>query len=65
MFVIDDARREYISRQIGDLGKNILTVAFASYFFEKFPLWTRLGLCIVALGFMIVGIFIQPVKKGA
>ena len=64
MLVIDDARREYISRQSGTLGTNILTVAFASYFFEKFPLPIRISLCILGLGFIILGIFIQPVKKG-
>ena len=64
MFYIDDTRREYISRQIGDLGKNILTVSFASYFFEKFSLPIRISLCIMGVSFMIIGIFIQPVKKG-
>ncbi|MDO8674839.1 MAG: hypothetical protein Q7K71_01820 [Candidatus Omnitrophota bacterium] len=65
MFVIDDARREYMSRQIGDLGKNILTAAVASYFFEKFSLLMRFGLCILGLGFMVAGVLIQPSKKGA
>ena len=64
MFIIDDARREYIARQIGDLGKNILTVALASYFFEKFPLWVRVSLAIIAIAFLVFGVFIQPAKKG-
>jgi len=36
MFYVDDVRQKYISKLFGDLGKNIMTVAFASYFFEKF-----------------------------
>ena len=64
MFTLDDARREYLARQIGDFGKNILTAAVASYFFEKFPLLMRLGLCILGFVCIFAGIFIQPAKKG-
>jgi len=64
MFYLDDARQKYISKLFGDLGKNIMTVAFASYFFEKFPLPVRLIICIIAVILMILGWFVQPVKKG-
>ena len=64
MFYIDDARREYIARQAGDLGKNIMTVALASYFFEKFPLLMRIGICIIGIILIIIGFMIQPPKKG-
>ena len=64
MFYVDYGRREYLARQIGDLGKNILTVAFASYFFEKFPLALRFGLCIIACLLLYIGFLIQPSKKG-
>ena len=64
MFDISDARREYLARQIGDLGKNILTVGFASYFFEKFPLSLRIGLCIIGCLLLYIGFLIQPAQKG-
>ena len=65
MFIINDARKECLSSQIGDLGKNILTVAFASYFFEKFPFPLRFGLCIIGCLFLYAGFLIQPSDKGA
>ncbi len=65
MFYIDYERRKYLAGQIGDLGKNVLTVALASYFFEKFPLFMRIGICIIGLILLIVGFLIQPPKKGA
>ena len=64
MFYVDDARQEYLSKLFGDLGKNIMTVAFASYFFEKFTLPVRISICIIAFIFMVAGLFLQPVKKG-
>ncbi len=65
MFHINDARWEYISRQAGDLGKNVLTIALASYFFERFPLPIRIGICIIGFILLIIGLLTQPSKKGA
>ncbi len=64
MFSMNKARLEYISKLLGDMGKNIMTVAFASYFFEKFSLPVRLIICIIAAVLMIAGLFFQPAKKG-
>jgi len=64
MFYINDDRLKYLSKLFGDLGINIMTVAFASYFFEKFSLPVRLVICIIALILMILGLLIQPAKKG-
>ena len=64
MIYINDARRKYLSKLFGDLGLNIMTVAFASYFFEKFSLPVRISICIIAIVFMIAGMLIQPAKKG-
>jgi hypothetical protein len=58
------AKFEYLSEQIGDLGTNILTVAFASYFFEKFPLLLRIGICIIGCLFLYIGFLIKPDHKG-
>jgi hypothetical protein len=65
MFYVDDARLKYLSKLCADLGKNITTVAFASYFFEKFSLPLRFGLCIMGFILMFIGYIIQPSRKGA
>ena len=64
MFSINDARKEYLADQFGDLGKNILTAACVSYFFETFPLPLRYGLCIMAIVLLVIGYLIQPSQKG-
>ena len=64
MLDIHKARQEYVSRQLGDLGKNILTAACVSYFFEKFPLSVRIGLCIMAIVLLFIGYLIQPSQNG-
>ena len=64
MFYMNEARKEYLSGQIGDLGKNILTVGFASYFFEKFPLSLRIGLCIIGRLCLCFGFLLKPANKG-
>ncbi len=48
----------------GDLGKNVLTVALASYFFEKFPLPVRISICIIGVILLILGFLMQPSEKG-
>ena len=62
--IIEHSRREYIARQVGDLGKAILTVGLASYFFEKFPLGVRISLSCSGVIFLVMGVFIQPRKQG-
>jgi len=64
MFSMNKARQKYLSGQIGDLGKNILTVGFASYFFEKFPLSLRIGLCIIGCLLLYIGFLFKPSQKG-
>ena len=64
MFYMNEARQEYLSEQIGNLGTNILTVGFASYFFEKFSLSLRIGLCIIGCLFIYCGLLIKPSHKG-
>lgn len=64
MKIIDQARREFIAKNIADLGKAILTVGFASYFFERFVMWIRVGFAIAGILFFIASIFIHPRKGG-
>jgi len=42
----------------------ILTVALASYFFEKFPLPVRISICIIGVILLILGFLMQPSEKG-
>ena len=52
-FIIDQNVVEFIAKIICDLGKAILTVGFASYFFEKLVLPLRIGF--VAIGIVFLG----------
>ena len=65
-FIIDQNVIEFIAKIICDLGKAILTVGFASYFFEKLILPLRIGF--VAIGIVLLGISVilmmSKVKKG-
>jgi hypothetical protein len=64
MFEMNKERQEYLSGQMGNLGTNILTVGFASYFFEKFSLSLRIGLCIIGCLCLYVGFLFKSSQKG-
>ena len=65
-FIIDQNVIEFIAKIICDLGKAILTVGFASYFFEKLVLPLRIGF--VAIGIALLGLSVilmmSKIKKG-
>jgi hypothetical protein len=62
---LHDETWEFIAKTITDLGKAILTVGFASYFFERLPVLLRIGLIILGFLLMIGGIFIpEKSQKG-
>ena len=65
-FIIDQNVIEFIAKIICDMGKAILTVGFASYFFEKLILPLRIGF--VAIGLVLLGISVivmmSKIKKG-
>jgi len=65
-FIIDQNVIEFIAKIICDLGKAILTVGFASYFFEKLIMPLRIGF--VAIGIALLGISVilmmSKIKKG-
>jgi len=52
MISVDKSSREFIAKIIADLGKAILTVGFASYFFERLPVTLRIAF--VALGVLLL-----------
>lgn len=64
MAIFDDRRREFIAKMIADLGKAIFAVTLASYFFERFHLWLRLGLPAIGMGFLILSVFVYPPERG-
>ncbi len=64
MRIINDARREYLSKYVGDVGKTIFAVGLASNFFIQMPVWTRVSLGIGFLICLIAGFFLQPPKNG-
>ena len=49
---------DFIAKYLGDLSKAILTICLASYFFEKMPLFLRLGLPVVAVVFLTISVII-------
>jgi len=64
MRIIDEARQEFIAKNLADLGKGILLVGFASYFFERLPVWLRVAFVGLGCLFFVTSIFILPRKGG-
>jgi len=62
MISVDKSSREFIAKNIADLGKAILTVGFASYFFERLPVTLRIGFVILGVIFFISSIIIYSWK---
>ncbi len=62
----DSAERkiEFIAKTITDLGKAIVVVGLASYFFEKFPFVWRITVSILSVVLIFAGIFIYPERAG-
>ncbi len=63
MLTLHDETWEFIAKTITDLGKAILTVGFASYFFERLPLVLRIGLILLGFVFILCGIVIHERSK--
>ena len=61
--IINEAAWEFIAKYLGDLSKAVLTVGFASSFFEKLPLQLRIGFGILSFIFFTVSVIIMS-KKG-
>ena len=56
--ILNEKTQEFIAKYLGDLSKAILTVGFASYFFEKLPLLLRVGCGVLALAFLIISVIL-------
>ena len=62
--ILNEETQEFIAKYFGDLSKAILTVGFASYFFEKLTLPFRIGFIILSLIFLLVSIMLMSKKGG-
>jgi len=62
--ILDDRRREFVAKNVADVGKAVLAVALASYFFERFPLWLRWMLPSLGMISLITSVWIHPKQKG-
>ena len=60
--IINEHRREFIAKLGSDIGKTIFAVGLASYFFEKFPIYVKIGLWLVFATLTLGSIFICPSK---
>jgi len=54
---------EFVAKIYCDLGKNILSIGFASYFFKDLSLPFRIGFVILGVSFIYVSVYIIS-KKG-
>ena len=63
-FILTPESQDFIAKYLGDLSKAILTVGFASYFFEKLPAVLRFGFIIIALVFFICSVIIIENQGG-
>jgi hypothetical protein len=62
--ILKEEAQEFIAKYLGDLSKAILTVGFASYFFEKLPFLLRAVFLSVAIVFFITSVIIIERKGG-
>ena len=64
MIILQDETWEFVAKIISDLGKAVLTVGFASYFFEKLPATLRVGFIVAAVVFFVLSAIIIENKGG-
>ena len=55
---------DFIAKYAGDLSKAIVTVGFASYFFEKLPIIMRFGFIAIAVACFFLSVIILERKGG-
>ncbi len=61
---LNEATDEFIARIYCDLGKNVLSIGVASFFFKDMPLPFRIGFGILGLLLIIGSIYVYR-NKGA
>ena len=63
MIFINKETQEFIAKAYCDLGKNIISIGVASFFFKDMPLPFRFFFGIVGVGMLVYSVFIMA-KKG-
>src|SRR3989338_3150048 len=61
---LDKGRQEFIAKFLADLDKAIFAVGLASYFFQNFPAWLRVTLCVMFVVLAVLSVVIHPRKEG-
>jgi len=62
MKTFPEKKIEFIAKTITDLGKAVVVVGLASYFFEKFPFVWRIAISIFSVVLIFTGILMFPEK---
>ena len=63
LFMLRQKTWDFTAKTINDLGKNIISIGFASYFFKDLPLPTRIAIGILGLALICSSIYLMD-KKG-
>lgn len=58
--IFNDVQKEFIAKLVADIGKTIFAVGLASYIFEKFPMYVRIGLFVACIVLLVWSVFIHP-----
>ncbi len=61
-FILTKETQEFIAKYLGDLSKAILTVGFASYFFEKLNVILRFGFILAAIVLFVISVIMIESK---
>jgi Na+/phosphate symporter len=64
-FILTKETQDFIAKYLGDMSKAILTVGFASYFFEKLPWPLRIGFILAAFALFIISVTMIEKKGGS
>ena len=63
-FIFKDETQEFVAKYFSDLSKAIITVGFASYFFEKLGFGLKITFIITAIAFFILSVILMERKGG-
>jgi hypothetical protein len=61
-FILTKETQEFIAKYLGDLSKAILTVGFASYFFEKLNVILQFGFILAAIVLFVISVIMIESK---
>ena len=56
MIILHKEAEEFLAKIYCDLGKNILSIGVASYFFKDLPLFFRVGFGMLGIGLLVASV---------